>query len=280
MITVSAVEPLRRAVAAARDNRKTVGLVPTMGCLHDGHRSLITAARGQAGFVVVSIFVNPLQFGPGEDLERYPRTPEADAEVCLRDGVDLLFMPDTAGLYAADHSTRVDESMASSGLCGARRPGHFTGVATVVAKLFNMVQPDVAVFGQKDLQQVAVIRRMARDLSFPVRIVAAPTVREHDGLAMSSRNRYMDAETRRRAAVIYRSLQAAAESFRDGERDAARVCRELADRINQQPPFQIEYAEAVDRGTMQPVARLDERVCLAVAVRAGALRLIDNLSLA
>ncbi len=280
MIQVASIDELRHNVDAARKDGHTISLVPTMGCLHRGHRSLFDVARRQSSFVVVSIFVNPLQFGPTEDFDRYPRTPEDDAAICRKEGVALLFAPEPETMYAPDHSVVVEETSLSRGLCGAHRSGHFRGVTTVVTKLFNIVQPDIAVFGQKDAQQTAIIRRMVRDLNIPVRIVAAPTIRESDGLATSSRNCLLDHDTRRRATVIHQALRAAVESYRRGERDAGRIRRDIVSRIEEQPSFSVEYVAAIDAGTLEPVSRLRSNVLLAVAVRAGNVRLIDNVSIA
>lgn len=280
MITVSDVSALRTHVAAARAQGRRIGLVPTMGCLHAGHRSLVKVARQRTDFVVVSIFVNPTQFGPAEDFDRYPRTLADDEAVCRQDGVDLLFCPGTNAVYQPDHSVFVEETRLSAGLCGHRRPGHFRGVTTVVAKLFNMVQPDVAVFGRKDAQQAAVIRRMVRDLDFPVQIDVAPTVRESDGLAMSSRNRYLDAGSRRQAATIYQALRDAVAAYRGGLRDSERLLAALAQRIEAQPALTLDYVAAVDDETFEAAQCLNDRVRLLVAVHAGAVRLIDNVGLA
>ncbi len=276
MIQISGIGALSSNIAAVRKANRSIALVPTMGCLHKGHRSLIAEARRQSDFVIVSIFVNPLQFGPTEDFARYPRTPEADAAACRDERVDLLFTPEPETMYAPDHSVVVEETSLSHGLCGAHRPGHFRGVTTVVAKLLNLTRPDIAVFGQKDAQQAAIIRRMVRDLNIPVRIIAAATVREADGLAISSRNRYLDRDTRRRAAVIHNSLRTAVASNRQGEMDAGRVRRNIVSMIEAQPPFRVEYAVAVDAETLEPATRLRSNVLLAVAVHAGGVRLIDN----
>ncbi len=276
MITVSDVVALRRAIAEARGRGQRIGLVPTMGCLHDGHRALIAVARRRTDFVVVSIFINPTQFGPSEDFDRYPRTLAEDAAVCRADGVDLLFQPAVTDVYAPDHSVTVEETVLSHELCGRQRPGHFRGVTTVVAKLFNMVQPDVAVFGQKDAQQAVIVRRMVRDLNFPVQIDVAPTIREADGLAMSSRNRHLDSALRRQAAMIYQALREAVAAYRQGERDSDRLQQALVARIESQPGLKVEYAVAVDDETFEPSPRLSDRVRLVVAVRAGHVRLIDN----
>ncbi len=280
MIQVKGIRDLREILKAARTTATRIGLVPTMGCLHAGHLSLIAAARRRSDFVVVSIFVNPMQFGPGEDYDRYPRTPAEDISVCRNAGVDLLFNPEPTGLYASDHSASVEETVLSRGLCGKHRPGHFRGVTTIVAKLFNLVAPDIAVFGQKDAQQLAVVRRMVRDLNFPVRIIGAPTVREHDGLALSSRNKLLDPESRRNAPLIHQSLKEAAGKYRRGQRDPKLLCREIISRIEEQSSLRVEYAAAVDNDTLDPVCRLRANVRLMLAVRAGAVRLIDNELLA
>lgn len=276
MIRISEVGELRRRIGAARDTGHKIALVPTMGCLHKGHRALFAGARRQSDFVVVSIFVNPLQFGPAEDFELYPRTPEVDATICREEGIAVLFTPDAATMYAPDHSIIVNETALSRHLCGRHRPGHFRGVATVVTKLFNLVQPDIAVFGQKDAQQAAIVKRLVRDLNMPIRIVAVPTVRESDGLALSSRNRMLSPVARRRATVIHQALRSAQAAYRQGEKNADRLCRGIASRIETQPSFSIEYVAAVDAESLEPVNRLRNNVLLAVAVHAEGIRLIDN----
>jgi pantoate--beta-alanine ligase len=273
---VAAAAPLRTAVAAARRDGKTVGLVPTMGALHAGHLSLIDAARAADGFVVVSIFVNPTQFGPTEDFARYPRPLEKDLELCGRAGVDLVFAPPAEVMYPPGFRTLVRVNDLSDVLEGASRPGHFQGVATVVLKLFNLVQPDRAYFGQKDAQQVRIIQQMTRDLDVPVEVVVRPTVREADGLALSSRNQYLDAGQRRQAVVLNHALAAAEALVRAGERDAAAVERTMASRIAATPGAALDYAAAVDADALRPPPRLQGRVLLALAVRFGATRLIDN----
>jgi len=268
---------LRDAVREARASGKTVGFVPTMGALHEGHFSLVRQARAETGFVVVSIFVNPLQFAPGEDLARYPRKESEDAAALEREGVDVVYLPDPAAIYPPGFSTAVEVSGVTEGGEGAARPGHFRGVATVVAKLFLQVSPDVAFFGRKDLQQVAVVRRMIRDLDFPIRLVVGETVREPDGLALSSRNAYLSPEERRIAAALPRALFAARDAAVRGERNAAllagRVRRELeAENIG------VEYVDVVDPDTMKPVPEAVSGTALAAAVRVGKTRLIDNVS--
>jgi pantoate--beta-alanine ligase len=276
LVVVSEEAPLRQAVAAARNERKTIGLVPTMGALHAGHMSLIDAARAADVFVVVSIFVNPTQFGPNEDFTRYPRPRERDLELCRTAGVDLVYAPDAAAIYPADFQTRVEVKELSEVLEGASRPGHFRGVATVVLKLFNLVQPDRAYFGQKDAQQVRVIQQMARDLNVPVEVVVRPTVREPDGLALSSRNQYLDAEQRRQAVVLNQALEAAEAAIRAGERNAAVIERMMAGRIAGAPGAVLDYGAAVDVETLKPVGTLKGPILLALAVRFGTTRLIDN----
>jgi pantoate--beta-alanine ligase len=247
-----------------------------MGALHEGHVSLARLARAEAGFVVVSIFVNPLQFGPGEDFARYPRREEEDQAKLSGEGVDLLYLPEPVEFYPADFSTAVEVGGVSEGGEGGARPGHFRGVATVVAKLFHQVAPDVAVFGRKDLQQVAVVRRMIRDLDFPIRLVVAETIREPDGLAMSSRNAYLSAGDRRLASefprVLFGARDAAARGERDAEKLAAKIGCELAD-----AGIRVEYVNVVDPQTMTPVAEALRGTAIAAAVRIGTTRLIDNV---
>jgi pantoate--beta-alanine ligase len=263
----------------ARRGGARVGFVPTMGFLHDGHLSLVREARARSDLVVLSIFVNPTQFGPGEDLGRYPRDFERDRALCEKERVDVLFHPDAGDMYLPDASTHVEESRLSAGLCGLRRPGHFRGVATVVAKLFNIVGPDVAVFGQKDAQQAAVVRRMIRDLNFPVEIVVVPTAREPDGLAMSSRNKYLSAAERAAARGLNVALGEAEALFRSGERSAA-VLRELVlMRLRGNPLLLPEYVETVDGETFEQTDNAANGTVIALAVRCGATRLIDNVIL-
>ena len=278
MLLARTLPELRAAVDAARAAGKAVGLVPTMGCLHEGHLSLVDLAKARAGFTVVSVFVNPTQFGPKEDFARYPRPFEEDCRLCEARGVDVVFAPG-ADFYAPDHSTWVEESAVSQGLCGQHRPGHFRGVATVVLKLLNAARADVAVFGRKDLQQLAVIRRMVRDLDVPVAIVEAPTARDPDGLAMSSRNRYLSPAERAAALAIPAALRAAADLVRAGERDPAAVLAAARARLAAEPGLRLQYLELVDADSLAP-ARLAEpgRCVLAVAAFAGATRLIDNLA--
>jgi len=280
MEVVHTIPELRAAVARARQAGQTIGFVPTMGCLHEGHLSLIRRARQDAGFVVVSIFVNPTQFGPNEDFAKYPRTLDADRKGCEAAGADLVFAPTAADFYPAGASTWVEVEGVSSGLCGEFRPGHFRGVATVVAMLFNAAQADVAVFGRKDLQQLAVIRRMVRDLHFPVRIVAHETVREPNGVAMSSRNRYLTAEQLAQAATIPAAMAAAQALAQAGETDVARLRGAAQAVLAGQPALKPQYCEVVDLETMATVASTEGRRCaIAIACHLGATRLIDNADL-
>jgi pantoate--beta-alanine ligase len=275
--TVSDIPALRRTLDDVRRAGRSVGLVPTMGALHRGHTSLMDLARPANDFVVVSVFVNPTQFGPKEDYGRYPRTPAQDLELCRRAGVDLVFAPTAETMYPPGSHTFVEVAELQDGLCGASRPGHFRGVATVVLKLLNLVRPDRAYFGQKDAQQVRVIRQMVRDLNVPAEIVVGPTVREPDGLALSSRNQYLDAGQRREATVLFRALREAQAMVEAGERDGVAVRRHLVERIAAAPGAALDYAEVVDAETLRPLDRLRGTVLAAVAVKFGATRLIDNV---
>jgi pantoate--beta-alanine ligase len=274
--TIAAVRRWRSAAAAP------VVLVPTMGALHAGHASLITRARKEAGAkgtVAVSIFVNPTQFGPKEDLGKYPRPWAADQTLCRRLGVDAIFYPTSAEMYAEDRSTWVMEEAVSQGLCGASRPGHFRGVATVVLKLFNIVRADTAVFGLKDFQQCRVIARMVRDLDVPVRLVWGETVREPDGLALSSRNVYLSAEERDQAPALRRGLLAARAAFRQGERNAAKLRSLVAREIRKSPLSRVDYIEVAEGASLTPAKTVKPRDVIALAAFFGRTRLIDNVVL-
>lgn len=280
MLVLRRAEEARSFARSARSRGETVGLVPTMGALHEGHLSLIRIARQRCGRVMVTLFVNPLQFGPREDLDRYPRDFERDRNLCEHEGADALFAPGAGEMYPPGFCTRVDvPGPLTAGLCGARRPGHFTGVATVVAKLFAICEPDLAVFGQKDAQQAAVIRRLTRDLNLPVEIVTAPIVREPDGLAMSSRNVYLSPEERAQAPVLKASLDEAGRLFAAGERDAGTLLDAVRARIASAPLARPDYVEIVDAGSLEPVAAVKRPALLALAVFFGATRLIDNTTL-
>ncbi len=264
--------------AAAREihaHGESIAVVPTMGYLHEGHLSLVDRARKEADHVVLSLFVNPIQFGPNEDYDIYPRDHERDARLCEARGVDILFLPEVKDMYAPDASILVNESSLSTHLCGAVRPGHFRGVCTVVTKLFNATMADVGVFGQKDAQQVAIIRRMVRDLNVPIRVVASPIVREADGLAMSSRNTRLSPAERRNALGLSRGLRAAVAAYKAGERsaDAARATMRAEMEAS---GLRVDYAAAVDGDTLEDVSELKPGVLLAVAAYSGVTRLIDN----
>jgi pantoate--beta-alanine ligase len=262
--------PLRRA-------GKRIGLVPTMGALHDGHRSLIRRARAECDAVVVSIFVNPTQFGPSEDFSAYPRPLEADLAACQAEGADAAFCPPVGEIYDPTAATTVSVARLTEGLCGAHRPGHFSGVTTVVAKLFNIVQPDAAYFGQKDAQQVVVIRKMVRDLLWPTDIVVCPIIREADGLALSSRNAYLSPAERRQALCLSGALTWAREQIEAGERRVAVLVEGMKTRILAAGPASIDYVEFVDADELTPMARVEGRCLVALAVRIGRTRLIDNI---
>ena len=270
--------------ALCRDVQRPLGLVPTMGALHDGHLSLTRRARADSATMAVSIFVNPTQFGAGEDFNSYPRSFERDLELLTEQGTDLVFAPPPEEVYPDGFGTWIEPGSVAEGQEGEARPGHFKGVATVVAKLFNVVRPDRAYFGQKDGQQVAVIRRMAQDLNLGVEVVTMPTIREADGLALSSRNAYLTADQRRAAPVIYRALCAAQELWRGGEQDAGRLRSAAMTVLQAEPMLElVDYVSVVDADSMAPVERADtsggRRVMVAVAARVGAVRLIDNVVL-
>ncbi len=270
------------AEAYARKSKLRRVLVPTMGALHRGHLELIRLARetaSRAGAVAVSIFVNPLQFEPGSDFERYPRPEALDEELCRDAGVDILYRPSQTEMYAPGRSVFVEETALSNTLCGKSRPGHFRGVCTVVTKLFHVLAPHAAIFGEKDFQQLAIIRRMVRDLNFPIEIIAAPIVRESDGLACSSRNQYLNAEERRQATVLRAACLAAAQVVREGERSAERIVARARSTIESSPLARIDYVELVDAENLQPLDSLGENSRLALAVFFGKTRLIDNIRL-
>jgi pantoate--beta-alanine ligase len=275
---IDTVAGATEAVSEARGRGATVGLVPTMGALHEGHLSLIRAARADNDVVVVSIYVNPTQFGPGEDFGDYPRDLPRDRVLASRAGADLIFSPSTKEMYADDHCTWVEVEGPTSGLCGRSRPGHFRGVCTVVAKLFGICRPDRAYFGEKDAQQLVVIKRMARDLNCDVEIVSCPTAREEDGLAMSSRNARLTKEQRAQAPTLYRALEAARGAANQGERDAA-VLKVLVRAVLAEAPLgDVDYVEIVDAEDLTPQTTVAGRSLIAVSVRFGEVRLIDNIS--
>lgn len=278
METIRTVAELRQEIRQMRKPDKRVGFVPTMGYLHEGHRALIEASRAQCDVCVVSIFVNPTQFAPNEDLGTYPRDFLRDQNLCRDAGVAILFAPATTEIYRARFETFVEPGELAKPLCGGFRPGHFRGVATVVCKLFNLVQPDVAVFGQKDFQQCAVVRRMAADLDFPIEIITVPTVREVDGLALSSRNRYLSRQERQRSLAISRGLFAAGEQFQAGERDVGRLLAIAKQHLA--AVDQLEYLDLVDWVDLKPAeSPLRSTAALCVAAYVGSTRLIDNIIL-
>lgn len=278
MKTVHSLRELHAELATARNGGKTIGFVPTMGALHEGHLSLVRRAKKECGIAAVSIFVNPLQFGPGEDFTRYPRRPEEDAVLLASAGADLLYAPRSDGFFPPGFSTAVEVSGVTEGGEGAMRPGHFRGVATIVARLFLQVAPDAAYFGRKDLQQVAVVRRMVRDLDFPIRVVACETVRNPDGLAMSSRNAYLSAEERARAAALSRALFAARDRAAAGEKETDALERQTRLALEAEG-LSVDYVQAVDAETMERAARVAPGVALTAGVRLGKTRLIDNVLL-
>ena len=278
MKTAATIQQVRDKVKAWREQGYSVGLVPTMGYLHEGHQSLIARAVAENDRVVVSVFVNPIQFGPNEDFATYPRDFEQDKALCEATGANLVFHPDAEEMYAPDFSTYVDLEGLTDNLCGEKRPGHFRGVCTVVSKLFHIVQPDRAYFGEKDAQQLAVIRHMVRDLNFPIEIVGCPIIREADGLARSSRNTYLRPEERKAALVLDRSLTMARSMMEKGERRAEPILEGILAEIELEPLAKVDYAKMVDSLTMQDVDVAERDVLVAIAVYIGSTRLIDNFT--
>ena len=279
MIRITTIAEVRAACDAARADGGRVAFVPTMGFFHEGHRSLMRAARADNDLVVVSLFVNPTQFGPNEDLSAYPRDLEGDAAAAEAEGVDVLFLPTVDEMYREGARTTVHVSGLTERLCGASRPGHFDGVTTVVAKLFSIVGPARAYFGRKDAQQLAVIRRMTTDLDLPVDVVGCPLVRETDGLALSSRNVYLDADDRRAATILSGALYMASEAVVRGQRDAAAIRQLILDTVANVPPVRLDYVEVVDAATLEPVDQLTGDTLVALAAFVGKARLIDNVTI-
>jgi pantoate--beta-alanine ligase len=277
MEVAKTTESVRSLVKAARSSGKKIGLVPTMGALHIAHIALIETAVKQCDFVVVSIFVNPTQFGAGEDFENYPRTLDADLEICKKAGIDVVFAPMTEQMYGAENLTWVNVEKLTEPLCGRFRPKHFRGVTTVCAKLFNIVLPDVAFFGQKDAQQAIVIKRMVADLNMPLEIVLCPTVREPNGLAVSSRNKYLTEQQKKDAGLIYKSLQKCREMIEAGIRDTREILLEMRRILEQVPAIEVEYVNIVDAETLQTLDQVSGKILVAVAARIGTARLIDNI---
>ena len=279
LTVTNTLEETRKILSEIRRQGLRVGFVPTMGALHAGHAALMRTAKAECDFVVVSIFVNPTQFGPKEDLAKYPRTWEQDCALCEAVGVGLIFAPTPEVMYPTGFRTFVEVGQLSEVLCGPKRPGHFRGVATVVLKLFNIVAPTVAYFGQKDAQQVRVIQQMTRDLDLPLTISVCPTVREADGLAMSSRNRYLDPTQRHHATALYRALEFAKNKVAKGERDVPRLRQELVQLLANTPGAVLDYVEILTDDALQPLEKLDRPALLALAVFFGTTRLIDNVTL-
>lgn len=277
MQIIKTIEELRPIVKAWKKEGLRVGLVPTMGYLHEGHKSLIVKAVSENDKVVVSDFVNPTQFGVGEDLASYPRDIDRDAAICEQAGADLIFHPEPEEMYFTDNCTFVDMDGLTKGLCGKTRPTHFRGVCTVVSKLFHIVSPDRAYFGQKDAQQLAVIRRMVRDLNFGIEIVGCPIVREADGLAMSSRNTYLNDEERKAALILHKSLMLGKEMIEQGECDAAQIKKAVINNIESEPLAKIDYVEIVNPDTMENIETIEGTALIATAVYIGKTRLIDNV---
>ncbi len=279
MITSNGITEIQNKAAELRKAGKTIGLVPTMGALHQGHLSLIEHAKKESDVVVVSIFVNPFQFGPKEDFNQYPRNIQGDTEICGSAGADILFTPSASDIYPQGYGTYVSVENLSNVLCGITRPGHFRGVATVVLKLFNIIKPHKSFFGQKDYQQTVIIKRMAEDLNVEAEIVVLPTIRESDGLAMSSRNRYLSKTERQSAAVIYRSLKAGISLFEQGERNSGRLRDAVTGIIHEEPSIKTEYVAVIHPETLEEATEVRKGTVIAIAVRVGNTRLIDNIIL-
>lgn len=276
-MTISgSIEETRKQVKDWKAQGLSVALVPTMGYLHEGHRSLIDRAKKENDKVVVSIFVNPMQFGPNEDLEAYPRDLDRDSKICENGGVDWIFHPEAGEMYGPDFCSYVDMHTLPEKLCGASRPVHFRGVQTVVSKLFHIIPADRAYFGQKDAQQLAIIRRMVMDLNFDIEIIGCPIIREEDGLAKSSRNTYLSEEERKQAVILNQSLEEAVKAIDAGEKDAAKVKEIIVNKLNSCPLAKIDYVEVVSFDTIQPIEKIEGDVLIAIAVYIGTTRLIDN----
>lgn len=275
---IKEIKELRSTIKSWKREGLSVGFVPTMGALHEGHQSLIKRAVEENDKVVVSVFVNPTQFGPNEDFDSYPRDINKDLEICLSAGANVVFNPEPSEMYYGDKSTSVSVSKLTDVLCGAKRPGHFDGVCLVVSKLLNIVTPDKAYFGEKDAQQVAVIKRMVRDLNIDVEIVACPIIREEDGLAKSSRNTYLSAEERKAALVLSRSLEIAKDTLKNGERDAKKIKEFILNELNKEPLAKIDYVEIIDSDSLESVDIIERNILIPIAVFIGKTRLIDNFT--
>jgi pantoate--beta-alanine ligase len=279
MKIIKTIKEMKTVLASHREQAKIIGFVPTMGYLHQGHLSLIRRARQSSDIVVISIFVNPTQFGPQEDLARYPRDIKRDEELAEQGGVDYIFYPDVSEMYPEGYKTYVLVEELSKKMCGASRPGHFRGVTTIVLKLFNIIQPHCAYFGQKDAQQAIIIRRMVEDLNLDVKIEVEPIVREADGLAMSSRNSYLNAKERKAALVLYHALNLAQKLIKQGERNSSVIISQMEKFIRQEPLARIDYISIVDNRNLQELALINKEALIALAVYIGKTRLIDNITI-
>ena len=277
MRVIRSVRSIQQFIKKAKLAGKAVGFVPTMGALHDGHRSLLRRCRRENDIVVLSIFVNPKQFGPKEDFTKYPRRERADKKLAKEEKVDIMFVPSAKEMYPEGYLTYIEVEKMTQALCGKSRPGHFKGVTTVVGKLLNIVMPDVLYLGQKDAQQAAVLTRMVRDLNFPVLVKTCPTVREADGLAMSSRNQYLSASQRKEAAVLYRSLKEVRQNVAAGSQSAATITGKIRSRITRESTGRIDYVQCVAADTLMPLKKIQGKVIIALAVWFGKTRLIDNI---
>ncbi|MCP2239761.1 pantoate--beta-alanine ligase [Thermoanaerobacterium thermosaccharolyticum] len=277
MIVVKKISDVREAIKAQKAQGKTIGLVPTMGYLHEGHLSLVKKARENSDFVCASVFVNPIQFGPNEDYNKYPRDIERDIKLLEENGCDLVFIPSVEEMYPSERLTTVSVIKITNKLCGAYRPGHFDGVCTVVTKLFNIFTPDIAVFGQKDAQQVAVIKKMVEDLNIPVKIIASPIVRDKDGLALSSRNVYLSDDERHAALILNKSLKEAEKILKSGERNAENIISRVKNILESEPLCKIQYVSCVHPDTLEDLMAINDKALIAIACYIGNTRLIDNL---
>lgn len=279
MKTITNIQQMQKYADQFRQEKKVIGFVPTMGYLHNGHLSLIKIIRPQCDVLVVSIFVNPTQFGPSEDLNAYPKDLERDLELCQKEGVDVIFHPSVEAMYPKPFYTFIKVEKMTEIMCGKSRPGHFRGVATVIAKLFNIVKPHVAIFGEKDFQQLQVLRHMVKNLNYDIKILNAPILREDDGLALSSRNKYLKSNERKDALVLYRSLQLAKDKFSKGEQNVAVLKREMEKLLRESPSVKIDYIDMVNPNTFEPVDIISDDTLVALAVYIGQTRLIDNIVL-
>ncbi|MBE0461734.1 MAG: pantoate--beta-alanine ligase [Candidatus Aminicenantes bacterium] len=277
MEQLTKISEIRKALEKVRRQGKTIGFVPTMGYLHEGHLSLVRESLKKADYTVVSIFVNPTQFGPEEDFNRYPRDLSRDAQILEKEGVDILFVPQTIEMYPEGYKTFVEVKDLQNLLCGKSRPGHFRGVCTVVLKLFNIIQPNMCFFGQKDAQQAVIMKKMVHDLNLDISVEVLPIIREHDGIAMSSRNSYLNPEQRKAALILYKSLKEAEEMIVEGERSAGNIIERMCKIINSEPKARIDYVEIVDLKNLNPVIAIKNEVLIALAVFIGSVRLIDNI---